>query len=154
MTANITLFPITEDDVPKLSSVGHRAFATDRHTLMKMSEKHTDDMNTQMPQSMYDSYMSNPRIRMIKAVDEDTGEIVGFVMWATWNFDGSKVVSPHSFRHVFSSDTYPYHSLKQVPLLLSHAMLQSLLQSTTPPPLNSNTSNPSLPTTSASCNYA
>jgi len=93
----ITLLPTLPEDVPTISKIGHLAFATDRHTLMKMSESHTDDFNSQMPSTMYDSYIDHPRVKMIKALNED-GEIVGFTDWGMWNFDGSKIVGPLSQR--------------------------------------------------------
>jgi hypothetical protein len=88
----ITLITTLAEDLPTISKIGHLAFATDRHTLMKMSESHTDDFNSQMPSTMYDSYRDHPRVKMMKAVSED-GEIVGFTNWGMWNFDGSKIVS-------------------------------------------------------------
>jgi hypothetical protein len=89
----IEILPTLPEDIPTISKIGHLAFANDRHTLMKMSEKGTSDFNSEMPSSMYDGYINHPRVKMVKAVDMGTGEIVGFSNWGMWNFDGSKIVS-------------------------------------------------------------
>lgn len=86
---------VEQNDIPTLIQISHSAFEHDRHTRMKMHEKGTDDINSEMPSNMMDGYFDNPRVRMIKAVDED-GRIIGYTNWAEWNFDGTKSVRPIS----------------------------------------------------------
>ncbi len=93
------ILPVERLDPPVLIEISHLAFATDTHTLFKMHEKGTTDMDTEMPGEMYErDYKDMERNRMIKAVDEK-GQLVGFSVWRKWNFDGAHPavrVSPHS----------------------------------------------------------
>jgi hypothetical protein len=83
--------PLERDDIPTIIRIGRAAFAQDRHTLMKMHEKGTNDPNTEMPEESAYEYFENPRVKMLKAVDVD-GKIVGFTSWGMWNFNGDRTV--------------------------------------------------------------
>jgi hypothetical protein len=86
------IVPTERADVPALVALGHLAFEHDRHTRMKMHEKGTEDLATELggPEGFY-QYLEHPRVRMVKAVDE-TGRIVGFTNWGLWNFAGDRTV--------------------------------------------------------------
>ena len=82
--------PVDRSDVSTLITLSHAAFSIDRHTLMKMHEKGTSDMSSEMggPDTLY-GYLDNERVRMMKAVSDDE-EIVGFTTWVCKNFDGDQ----------------------------------------------------------------
>ena len=73
------ILPVTTGDIPTLVTISLDSFRNDRHTLMKMYEKGTDDMSSEMPSGDYllAILKKSDVVKMVKAVDAQ-GTIVGF----------------------------------------------------------------------------
>ena len=74
------ILPATIRDVPTLAAISGAAFETDSQTEMKSHGKAPFLMGEYALRSLPDE-LKNPRIRIVKAVDGDTGEIIGFCIW-------------------------------------------------------------------------
>ncbi|UNI17414.1 hypothetical protein JDV02_003757 [Purpureocillium takamizusanense] len=72
------------DDVPAVARLCADAFETDRQTEMKALGKEPFDMNEYTLESL-PGLLKNPRIVVLKVIDEDTGDIMGY---CTWGFRG------------------------------------------------------------------
>ena len=83
------ILPVTTADIPSLVTISSDSFRDDRHTRMKMYEKGTEDMSSEMPSGDYllAILKKSDVVKIMKAVDE-RGTIVGFTSWRMWNFDG------------------------------------------------------------------
>jgi hypothetical protein len=84
--------PTEREDLPALTQIWHRAFADDRHTLMKMHEDGTTDFGEEMPGELLENWFESPKVHMAKALDVD-GNTIGFTNWVEWNFDDTQTVS-------------------------------------------------------------
>ena len=78
------LLPARLEDVPALADISAASFETDAHTEVKSYGRSPFDMRAYSLSSL-PSELANPRIRVIKAVEEGTGAIMGF---CTWGFRG------------------------------------------------------------------
>ena len=68
---------ITEEDIPIMAAIGHEAFLEDTHTNVKkylLPKTGVDDSGIR-------NRLSDKACNVIKAVHNDTGEIMGFVCW-------------------------------------------------------------------------
>ncbi|KAH8598176.1 acyl-CoA N-acyltransferase [Bisporella sp. PMI_857] len=78
--ASISLQPATLADVPEMARFAGRAFDTDRHTQLKELGKvpynHEKGSLEGFPE-----YLANWKCVFTKAVDDETGEILGFSIW-------------------------------------------------------------------------
>ncbi|KAJ6440951.1 GNAT family acetyltransferase [Purpureocillium lavendulum] len=72
------------DDVPAVAQLCGDAFETDRQTEMKGLGKEPFDMKKYTLESL-PGLLKNPRIVVLKVVDEETGDIMGY---CTWGFRG------------------------------------------------------------------
>jgi GNAT superfamily N-acetyltransferase len=85
MSLSIKIQPATYDDIDAMARISDNAFELDRHTQMKELGK--------VPYSQYDvmaydcmpQWLSSERVVLLKALDDSTGEIVG---WSCWGFRG------------------------------------------------------------------
>jgi hypothetical protein len=81
------------DDIPRMHQIGLDGFAAagDTHTFMKMAERGTTDLASEMSVNHLRTDLSRPdKATAIKAVDKASGKIVGSVRWGLWHYDGSK----------------------------------------------------------------
>jgi len=79
-----TLLPARLEDVPVLAEISSASFATDVQTEMKSHGKSPFNMKEYALSSL-PGELASPKIRIIKAVERDTGNIMGF---CTWGFRG------------------------------------------------------------------
>jgi GNAT superfamily N-acetyltransferase len=83
----ISLQPATLADAPTLSRIFGDAFATDRHTQLKMAGKGPEEMINGM-QVAIESWLNKPdRCTVTKAVEEDTDAIMGWVCWGQYGYE-------------------------------------------------------------------
>ncbi|MCJ1400775.1 hypothetical protein MMC11_003983 [Xylographa trunciseda] len=90
---SFTLQPVTHADFADIARISSDSFATDRHTMMK---SHTAGRN---PYNHKDAslgalsyYMSIPeKLQLIKAVDRNSGKILGSVIWGFHGFSKENV---------------------------------------------------------------
>lgn len=78
--------PVQQEDVPALAELAESAFEDDRHTNMKNLAKEPFDMKSYTLSSM-PGLLKRPICVIIKAVDEETGDIMGV---CNWGFRGVK----------------------------------------------------------------
>ncbi|KAJ5808037.1 hypothetical protein N7474_009306 [Penicillium riverlandense] len=71
-------------DVPTLAKIFSDSFLDDRHTQMKSQGKDPYDLEQSMAADL-PRQIASPTSILLKAVDESTGEIVG---WISWGFRG------------------------------------------------------------------
>jgi len=77
---SISLRPVSHDDVLTLAKIGGGAFANDRHTLVKeLGKVPYDHEGESIPR--FHQYLENWKLVMVKAVDDTSGEILGFTAW-------------------------------------------------------------------------
>ena len=93
-TTSFSLFPVTLEDIPTLAKYSAEAFLVDRQTQMKGLAKVPYDLEDVSRSHMSD-YFSDPAYlkhsRLIKAVDNETGEIMGHAWFKFVNFDPIEV---------------------------------------------------------------
>lgn len=84
MSFAFSLQPVTEDDIPALAEIDGLSFANDRHTLLKAAHPTRPYNHAAGTPDMIKYRLSLPknRIEVIKAVDEQTGKVMGYVCWA------------------------------------------------------------------------
>jgi hypothetical protein len=100
----VTILQADVADVPRLSVIAQAAFETDTHTRMKMLERGTTDMASELQDfAAYFAPGAAEKNTIIKAVDAATGKIVGFAGFNRWNYDGAhpavRVPLPPYARH-------------------------------------------------------
>jgi ribosomal protein S18 acetylase RimI-like enzyme len=76
--------PVHESDIDALAKISGNSFLNDRHTQMKMLGKNPYDMEGGMKQGLI-GYLKSEKCICVKAVDEATGEPMG---WTVWGFRG------------------------------------------------------------------
>lgn len=82
-TSSFSLKPVTVADVPALAEISGLGFETDRHTLLKAAHPTRPyDHAAGMP-GAFEYWLGLPKdkIEITKAVDDETGQILGFVCW-------------------------------------------------------------------------
>ncbi|KAF8202752.1 acyl-CoA N-acyltransferase [Mycena galopus ATCC 62051] len=86
-----TLVPALKEDIPRFSEIFTQAFTTDTHTLVKAQADGLPMGTVEMSQDWWADLIDAPeRAIIIKAVDTESGKILGACGWGKWNFDGSK----------------------------------------------------------------
>jgi len=81
---SISLQPVFHDDVLTIAKIGGGAFLNDRHTLVKeLGKVPYDHEGESIPR--FHQYLENWKVVMVKAVDDNSGDILGF---AAWGFRG------------------------------------------------------------------
>ncbi|KAG0200758.1 hypothetical protein BGX28_006274 [Mortierella sp. GBA30] len=89
------LQPVTLDDVVTNAKIGARAFRNDRNTIMKGLGKNPYRMED-VSQDPLKHYLSLPqKIQCIKAVDNETGENMGYVYWGFRGWEPEDVPTLH-----------------------------------------------------------
>ena len=89
-----SLFPVTLEDVPTLAKYSAEAFLVDRQTQMKGLAKVPYDLEDVARSHMSDFFIDPAYLkhsRLIKAVDNTTGEIMGHAWFKFVNFDPKDV---------------------------------------------------------------
>lgn len=81
--ATFTLEHAVEADIPTLVSIGDEAFKADRHTQLKAAHPTTPYVHSASMPETFASWINSPRekLEFIKAVDTQSGEILGFICW-------------------------------------------------------------------------
>ncbi|RFU25109.1 hypothetical protein B7463_g11231, partial [Scytalidium lignicola] len=86
----ITIQPATYADIPALAQISGDSFEEDRHTQMKGQGK--------KPYNMYEialtniaHYLSSEKCVVLKAVDDATGDAVGWSCWGFRGFEAAKI---------------------------------------------------------------
>ncbi|KAK3181135.1 hypothetical protein K4F52_007550 [Lecanicillium sp. MT-2017a] len=78
-------------DVPAAAELFARSFDNDRHMQMKnLDQREPYDLKKYALEAMPD-YVSSPRCVFIKAVDSETGELMGFCNWGFKGFAGHEM---------------------------------------------------------------
>jgi GNAT superfamily N-acetyltransferase len=76
-----TISPVKVEDVPAIAEIAESSFEDDRHTQMKgMGDGCKFDMKEYTLRSM-PQYLKRPHLVVLKAVDNETGEIMGVCNW-------------------------------------------------------------------------
>ncbi|KAJ7256172.1 hypothetical protein B0H12DRAFT_518422 [Mycena haematopus] len=90
-TMTFSIVPAVKEDVPRFSEISTAAFANDSNTLIKAQADGLPMGTVDMRNDWWIPLFDLPeKCVIIKAVDDETGKILGMCGWAKWNFDGSK----------------------------------------------------------------
>jgi len=91
-TTEISIAYLEPSDLDEAYQISLDAFSQDAHTLFKMHEKGSSDMQSEMlPKEEIRSYLSEERSNKVKIIKALAGDkIVGFSIWGLWNWDGQK----------------------------------------------------------------
>jgi len=91
-TTEVRIAYLEPNDLDEAYQISLDAFSQDAHTLFKMHEKGSTDMQSEMlPKEEIRSYLSDERSKRVKIIKALTGEkIVGFSIWGLWNWEGQK----------------------------------------------------------------
>lgn len=85
--SSFTLHPVTEADIPALTTIGALTFLNDRHTQFKAAHPTNPYDHAAGVPSGIRQRLNVPRNTLfVKAVDSATGEILGSVVWASRGF--------------------------------------------------------------------
>ncbi|KAK3390055.1 acyl-CoA N-acyltransferase [Podospora didyma] len=84
MASAFAIVPARHSDIPIIAAISSESFDGDSNTEMKSHGKSPFIMKDYMLSSLPNT-LENPKIRVIKAVEEGTGAIIGF---CTWGFRG------------------------------------------------------------------
>lgn len=99
ISSQFILLPAAREDAARIAEIGYAAFANDTHTLMKMNERGSTDMSSEMPADGIYQYLDavpKGKCVVLKAVDKESGKIAGFATWGLWHYDGTKPAVSHS----------------------------------------------------------
>jgi hypothetical protein len=90
-TTNFKLVPAEPADAQTLHEISSAAFETDAHTLMKVHEKGADGVGGELPPTdQIKAWIERTeKCTVFKAVDDTSGEVIGWAGWGMWNYDGS-----------------------------------------------------------------
>ncbi|KIJ38989.1 hypothetical protein M422DRAFT_116883, partial [Sphaerobolus stellatus SS14] len=81
---NFTIQAATLEDVPVMAKMWADAFKLDRNTQVKAQGGDGYDLE-EIGNSEFKNYLASPKCRLIKAVNDTTGETMG---WCCWGFRG------------------------------------------------------------------
>ncbi|KAI3337579.1 acyl-CoA N-acyltransferase [Xylariaceae sp. AK1471] len=81
---SVSILPLNYADIPACAQITSSAFSSDPHTIVKQLGRSPFDMYTISSTSFF-SYLQKKTCVYVKAVDKETGEIVGH---AGWSFRG------------------------------------------------------------------
>ncbi|KAJ7076018.1 hypothetical protein B0H15DRAFT_865156 [Mycena belliarum] len=86
-----SVVPAVKEDIPRFSEISIAAFTNDTNTLIKAQADGLPLGTVFMNNDGWLPYFDLPdKVVIVKAVDDDTGKILGMCAWGKWNFDGSK----------------------------------------------------------------
>lgn len=96
--ANISLAPATKADFPALVSISVAANPPDAKSKVQNGDREeTLESREQVVKPALEGYSESPNCRFVKAVDEKTGEIVGWIIFAVYQPEKrNPVVDPPS----------------------------------------------------------
>ena len=83
MGPNLRLDPVTSSDIPTLGRLFAWAFAPDRLRHFFFSHGYDLNLSIHYSQVSYRTAYEDPNKRFLKAEDDATGEIVGFIIWSS-----------------------------------------------------------------------
>jgi ribosomal protein S18 acetylase RimI-like enzyme len=86
------LRPVLQSDINTLAKMSDDAFLKDRHTQMKMLGNNPYDMEEVTKQGLV-AQLNFERCLCVKAVDEVTGEIMGWTCWGFRGFEREEILS-------------------------------------------------------------
>ena len=87
---SISLHPVSHDDVLTIAKIGGGAFLDDRHTLVKeLGKVPYDHEGESIPR--FHQYLENWKVVMVKAVDDNSGDILGFTAWVFRGLEPSEI---------------------------------------------------------------
>ncbi|KAJ7878424.1 hypothetical protein B0H13DRAFT_2346558 [Mycena leptocephala] len=87
-----SLVPAVKEDIPRFSEISTAASTTDSHTLVKAQADGLPMGTVEMDEYWTDLIDLPEKYTIIKAVDDESGKILGLCGWGKWNFDGSQPV--------------------------------------------------------------
>lgn len=87
MPPSFTIIPVEAVDVPIIAQFFQDNFDLDRNTQVKALCKPPNDFRDGSI-SHLKSLIKHPRVELLKAVDNESGEIMGSIAWAYHNFEG------------------------------------------------------------------
>lgn len=94
MPISITIQPLTLSDGPQIGLIGKAAFSNDRQTMLKSAISdydHEKDAQEPLPY-----FLSVPqRMTCIKAVDEASGQMLGYAIWGFRGYTEEEIPTPH-----------------------------------------------------------
>lgn len=85
-----TITAVQLEDVPVIAQLSADAFETDRQTEMKGLGKEPFDMRKHCLDAL-PRELNHPRLVLIKAVDNETGDIMGYCNWGFRGFDADEM---------------------------------------------------------------
>jgi hypothetical protein len=85
---SISVLPATADDFATLAKIEWESFAGDRNTELKRLYGHYNDQST----DGFEAMAKKPeKFSILKAVDDETGEIMGSIVWIFYGYDTKKL---------------------------------------------------------------
>jgi hypothetical protein len=113
-TMSFKLVPAVPEDAQTFHNISAVAFATDTHTLMKVHEKGAAGVGGELPPT--DEIRAwierEGKCVVLKAVDDASGAVLGWVGWGLWHYDGSHpmvcslCVHPHESSTIDSPSSF------------------------------------------------
>jgi GNAT superfamily N-acetyltransferase len=114
-TTDIRIAYLEPSDLDEAYQISLDAFSQDAHTLFKMHEKGSTDMQSEMlPKEEIMSYLNEERSKKVKVVTALAGDkIVGFSIWGLWNWEGqNKDVSVRCSEELTPQEAAKYPGVK------------------------------------------
>ena len=128
MAPNIRMAPATLSDIPTLGRLFASAFAPDnlRHFIFAHGYDH--NLSIQYSQARYGSAYEDPSKRFLKAVDDTTGNIVGFIMWSVIEEQGdeSEMDTPPPLNSEFNHAVFGRFQKRRVEMMRGKRYIRKL----------------------------
>lgn len=93
MPFSFSIQPVTENDIPAMTSIFTAAFANDANTQLKLVGKDPDSQANGMAMGIRQWLNYRERVTLLKAVETPTGTIIGWVGWARRGFEDQPIPS-------------------------------------------------------------
>jgi GNAT superfamily N-acetyltransferase len=131
-TTDIIIAYLEPSDLDEAYQISLDAFSQDAHTLFKMHEKGSTNMQSEMlPKEEIRSYLSEERSKKVKVIKALAGDkIVGFSIWGLWNLDGqNKDVSVQRSEELTRQEPAKYPGVKMSdPVIATQSSTGSALE--------------------------
>ena len=128
MASNIRLAPATSSDIPTLGRLFASAFAPDNLRRFIFSHGYDHNVSIQYSRARYRSAYEDPSKRFLKAVDDTTREIVGFIMWSVIENQGdeSEIDTPPPLNPEFNRAVFGRFQKRRVDTMRGRRYIRKL----------------------------
>ena len=88
---SFTITALQAEDIPACARLGAAAFEDDRHTQLKALAANPPYDHGQGILDSFPSYITHPRVVALKAVDNASGDLMGFIIWNLRGFKPQEI---------------------------------------------------------------